>query len=214
MYENQKSTILAVDNLNGAQVLSRTLRVDHVKDYKQKELVDGKWIDRETERLNARPELMRTFLFSRLFFTPQYQRYPTEDEDDGNASEASSALSGLPDIDPDDPMRDYLIAQHKEQKLSEKAKKKKSKRHANETPEERRERKERKRHKKLLKGGEGGAIEDRKRDAFDDRPRDRDSRRRRSPPIRDRSRSPPARGYGPRRSRSREFHRDDHRSRP
>ncbi len=221
MYENQRSTILAVDNLNGAQVLSRTLRVDHVKDYKQKELVDGKWIDRETERLNARPELMRMFL-SRLFLTPQYQRYHTEDEDDGNASEASSALSGFPDIDPDDPMRDYLIAQRKEQKLLEKAKKKESKRHANETPEERRERKERKRQKKLLKGGEGRSIEDRRRDAFDDRPRDqerdRDPRRRRSPswnpPMRNRSRSPPARGYGPRRSRSREFHRDDHRSRP
>ena len=62
MYEDQRSTILAVDNLNGAQVLNRTLRVDHVKDYKQKELVDGKWTDRETERLNARPEPIRTFL--------------------------------------------------------------------------------------------------------------------------------------------------------
>ena len=71
MYENQRSTVLAVDNLNGAQVLNRTLRVDHVKDYKQKELVDGKWIDRETERLNARPELMRMFL-SCLFLTPPY----------------------------------------------------------------------------------------------------------------------------------------------
>ena len=36
MYEDQRSTVLAVDNLNGAKVLERTLRVDHVKDYKQK----------------------------------------------------------------------------------------------------------------------------------------------------------------------------------
>ena len=35
MYEDQRSTILAVDNLNGAKVLDRTLRVDHVKNYKQ-----------------------------------------------------------------------------------------------------------------------------------------------------------------------------------
>lgn len=28
-YEDQRSTILAVDNLNGATVLGRTLRVDH-----------------------------------------------------------------------------------------------------------------------------------------------------------------------------------------
>lgn len=60
MYEDQRSTILAVDNLNGAELLGRTLRVDHVQDYKQKELVDGKWVDRETERLNAKPALTRT----------------------------------------------------------------------------------------------------------------------------------------------------------
>ncbi|KDQ29624.1 hypothetical protein PLEOSDRAFT_11352, partial [Pleurotus ostreatus PC15] len=35
MYEDQRSTVLAVDNLNGAQVLEKTLRVDHVKNYKQ-----------------------------------------------------------------------------------------------------------------------------------------------------------------------------------
>lgn len=56
MYEDQRSTVLAVDNLGGALVLNRTLRVDHVKDYKQKEKVEGKWVDRETERLNAKPE--------------------------------------------------------------------------------------------------------------------------------------------------------------
>lgn len=33
-YENQKSTILAVDNFNGIKLLGRTIRVDHVKDYK------------------------------------------------------------------------------------------------------------------------------------------------------------------------------------
>ncbi|XP_046805221.1 RNA-binding motif protein, X-linked 2 isoform X1 [Lucilia cuprina] len=33
-YEDQRSTILAVDNLNGIKVLGRTLRVDHVADYK------------------------------------------------------------------------------------------------------------------------------------------------------------------------------------
>jgi RNA-binding motif X-linked protein 2 len=33
-YENQKSTVLAVDNFNGIQILGRTIRVDHVKDYK------------------------------------------------------------------------------------------------------------------------------------------------------------------------------------
>ncbi|CAL9684990.1 unnamed protein product [Knipowitschia caucasica] len=33
-YEDQRSTILAVDNFNGIKIKGRTLRVDHVKDYK------------------------------------------------------------------------------------------------------------------------------------------------------------------------------------
>lgn len=33
-YEDQRSTILAVDNFNGISLCGRTIRVDHVKDYK------------------------------------------------------------------------------------------------------------------------------------------------------------------------------------
>ncbi|KAF5193771.1 RNA-binding motif protein, X-linked [Thalictrum thalictroides] len=39
-YEDQRSTNLAVDNLNGANVVGRTIRVDHVSNYKKKEEVD------------------------------------------------------------------------------------------------------------------------------------------------------------------------------
>ncbi|KZV15546.1 hypothetical protein F511_32196 [Dorcoceras hygrometricum] len=39
-YEDQRSTILAVDNLNGAQILGRTVRVDHVTKYKKLEEED------------------------------------------------------------------------------------------------------------------------------------------------------------------------------
>lgn len=39
-YEDQRSTNLAVDNLNGAQVLGRIIRVDHVTKYKKKEEED------------------------------------------------------------------------------------------------------------------------------------------------------------------------------
>lgn len=35
-YEDQRSTILAVDNLNGAKLLGRIVRVDHVAKYKKK----------------------------------------------------------------------------------------------------------------------------------------------------------------------------------
>lgn len=44
-YEDQRSTTLAVDNLNGAQLGGRTIRVDHVAKYKKKEEEDE-----ETER--------------------------------------------------------------------------------------------------------------------------------------------------------------------
>ncbi|KAI4338353.1 hypothetical protein L6164_016692 [Bauhinia variegata] len=44
-YEDQRSTNLAVDNLNGAQILGRIIRVDHVNKYKKKEEEDE-----ETER--------------------------------------------------------------------------------------------------------------------------------------------------------------------
>lgn len=33
-YEDQRSTILAVDNLNGIKILGRTIRVDHCEQYK------------------------------------------------------------------------------------------------------------------------------------------------------------------------------------
>ncbi|CAL9101143.1 unnamed protein product [Musa textilis] len=39
-YEDQRSTILAVDNLNGAKILGRIVRVDHVSNYKKKEEED------------------------------------------------------------------------------------------------------------------------------------------------------------------------------
>lgn len=126
MYEDQRSTILAVDNLNGANVLDRTLRVDHVKKYKQARVKgeDGEWKEREEQSLNAKPEMI----------------------DDG-ASESSA--SSAPNIDPDDPMRDYLLEKWREERAKKREKKTKSnKRRKDETREERRARKERKREKR------------------------------------------------------------------
>ncbi|KAH8096717.1 hypothetical protein BXZ70DRAFT_858335, partial [Cristinia sonorae] len=128
MYEDQRSTILAVDNLNGAKVLERTLRVDHVKNYKQPKVKgeDGEFVEMEEQSLNAKPDMIVD-----------------------NVGSESSEDSG-PEIDPEDPMRDYLLAQRKEQKALKKSKKSKDK-HKNETPEERRARKQRKKEKKEKK---------------------------------------------------------------
>ncbi|XP_072992276.1 zinc finger CCCH domain-containing protein 25-like [Typha latifolia] len=48
-YEDQRSTILAVDNLNGAKILGRIVRVDHVTNYKKKEEVDQEKEQNERE---------------------------------------------------------------------------------------------------------------------------------------------------------------------
>ena len=60
MYEDQRSTVLAVDNLNGAKVLERTLRVDHVRNYKQPKQKgeDGEMIETEEQSFNAKPALV------------------------------------------------------------------------------------------------------------------------------------------------------------
>nr|CAI5831319.1 unnamed protein product [Callosobruchus analis] len=48
-YEDQRSTILAVDNLNGIKILNRTIRVDHVAAYKVPK--EGKKTDDDTKKL-------------------------------------------------------------------------------------------------------------------------------------------------------------------
>lgn len=59
MYEDQRSTVLAVDNLGGAKVLERTLRVDHALNYKQLEHDD------ETGKMKERDEARCVLLSSR-----------------------------------------------------------------------------------------------------------------------------------------------------
>jgi len=79
MYEDQRSTILAVDNLNGAKVLEKTLRVDHVKNYKQPKTKneDGDWVEPEEQSLNAKPQMIEgttIFLLLILHFNLDHRR--------------------------------------------------------------------------------------------------------------------------------------------
>jgi len=46
-YEDQRSTVLAVDNMNGYELVGRTLRVDHVKDYKAPKILSETDFDEE-----------------------------------------------------------------------------------------------------------------------------------------------------------------------
>jgi len=146
MYEDARSCVLAVDNLNGAKVLERTLRVDHVENYRQQKVKgeDGELVDREEQSMNAQPDLIE------------------------GSSESESEGSPLPDVDPEDPMHDYLIAKHKEER--EKRKRKTKRIRPNETPEERKARKARKKARKEAKekkkntaGSSGRGHDDRDR---------------------------------------------------
>ncbi|KAF5371201.1 hypothetical protein D9758_004094 [Tetrapyrgos nigripes] len=131
MYEDQRSTTLAVDNLNGAKVLERTLRVDHVRNYKQPKTKgeNGEWHEAEEQSFNAKPEIIT-----------------------GENEESESSESSGPEIDPEDPMRDYLLEKRREEKALKKKSKSKGKgKHKDETPEERRARKARKKEKKEKK---------------------------------------------------------------
>ena len=71
MYEDHRSTVLAVDNHNGAKVLDRTLRVDHVKNYKQPRVkgADGELEEPEEQSLNAKPQLIMGMLLRPLAHT-------------------------------------------------------------------------------------------------------------------------------------------------
>ncbi|KAJ2872392.1 RNA-binding protein Cwf29 [Coemansia aciculifera] len=86
-YEDQRSTILAVDNLNGAKVLGRVLRVDHVKGYRQ-----PKGEELAAERvMNAAPAPV------------QVEREAGDDE----------VLMQRAGIDPEDPMAGYYLDKYK-----------------------------------------------------------------------------------------------------
>jgi RNA-binding motif protein, X-linked 2 len=136
--------------------------------------------------------------------------YPDE------GAESDSSASSAPSIDPEDPMRDYLLEKRREEKALKNSKKpQRSKgKHKDETPEERRARKDRKKAKKAKKlknRSEGMRGVEALLSALGGREReDRDGERRRSrslTPERKRIRSPTSReGRGARtRSRSRSW---------
>ncbi|CAG8435901.1 681_t:CDS:2 [Funneliformis caledonium] len=109
-YEDQRSTILAVDNLNNFTLLGRTLRVDHAS----AETKDGE----KRTGMNAAPPLLQR-----------------DNDESGSDSEDSEDIESK--VDPDDPMREFIIKKLKKErkKAKKKAKKEKKKRKRNEDDE-------------------------------------------------------------------------------
>lgn len=200
-FEDQRSTDLAVDNLCGATVLGRMLRVDHVR-YKRR--------DDEEEGDNV-----ARLMGDATDENPKRRRKGSEDEEEAprrpQLNEERELVELIQNHDEEDPMKEFLITEKKEeitealQRLDTSDRKKFSRRR-----DDSRERSSRHhRHHRHRRHGEGRS---RSRDwrRKDDRspPRERRSHRDRSPrrerSHRDRSarsRSPESRRHQDRRDR-------------
>ncbi|KAJ3015773.1 hypothetical protein HKX48_004396 [Thoreauomyces humboldtii] len=123
-YEDQRSTVLAVDNFNGTKMLGRTLRVDHVAKYRG---------EKRDEDFDEEAELKR-----KMKILPPHLRPAGWKDDDAPEEGGSGASSDEDDdemkrilaLDEEDPMRAYLLkkAVKKKAKGKKKAAKKEKKR--------------------------------------------------------------------------------------
>lgn len=104
-YEDQRSTDLAVDNLGGAEVVGRVLRVDHTR-YKVKEgeVVADNTRGEEDEEVDKEPAEKGK----------RRERSESEERRPILKEEQELALL-LRDQDEDDPMKEYLIQQKREE---------------------------------------------------------------------------------------------------
>ncbi|KAL8797262.1 MAG: hypothetical protein Q9182_007216 [Xanthomendoza sp. 2 TL-2023] len=94
-YEDQRSTDLAVDNLGGATVIGRILKVDHTK-YKKRDDED------EEEQMSNQA-------------SNEKDANNTEKEERPKLREEKELAALLRDQDEDDPMKEYLIQEKKEE---------------------------------------------------------------------------------------------------
>ncbi|KAL7418335.1 RNA-binding protein Cwf29 [Cryptotrichosporon argae] len=90
MYVDQRSTVLAVDNMNGAQVVGRTIRVDHCREYRQqgKKNAEGEYVAPDAPTYNALPPEL-------------------------DPSDSESSAGSAPNLDEEDPMAAYLKTQRR-----------------------------------------------------------------------------------------------------
>jgi RNA-binding motif X-linked protein 2 len=123
-YDDQRSTVLAVDNFNGTSLLGRTLRVDHSREYRQpkkKRRRDDKESESEESEVEldeeGKPRVKGFNVAPKGWLDPPVEETSEEEEEDLGEG-----------IDVDDPMREYLIEKRREERASGKEKKAGSKR--------------------------------------------------------------------------------------
>ncbi|KAF9581066.1 hypothetical protein BGW38_002050 [Lunasporangiospora selenospora] len=135
-YMDQRSTVLAVDNMNGAKIGGRTIRVDHVQNYKVPKVYDedGNELEPDEDTVNNA--------------APKPAQDDSDEEDDGS-SESEVDDTG---IDIDDPMREFLLKKRrKEARKAKRKAEKKEKKEKKESPESKEERRLRKEQKRAAK---------------------------------------------------------------
>jgi RNA-binding motif protein, X-linked 2 len=164
-YDDQRSTVLAVDNFNGATLLGRTLRVDHSRDYRQLKKKKRKGHE-DSESESSEEELdedgkPRVKGFN---VAPKGWLEPLVEEDE---SEVDSLEEG---IDPDDPMKEYLIERRREERAAMGKEKKHRRKRIKEEGEER-ERNHRHRHRYLSENDNEERHRHRRHRHDKDRPR-------------------------------------------
>ncbi|KAJ2210652.1 RNA-binding protein Cwf29 [Coemansia sp. RSA 487] len=105
-YEDQRSTVLAVDNLNGFKLLGRVLRVDHVKNYRQPKQADkdGEEVLPMERVMNAAPQPIRRSADADA---------DADGDGNGGGDGSDSELMKTAGIDPEDPMANYYLEKHK-----------------------------------------------------------------------------------------------------
>ena len=120
-YDDQRSTVLAVDNFNGATILERTLRVDHSRDYRQKTKKKKRGQGDESESSESEVELDEEGKPRVKGFNVAPKGWLDSPVEETEESEVDDLAAG---IDPDDPMRDYLIEKRREERRGVKKQKK------------------------------------------------------------------------------------------
>ena len=115
-YDDQRSTVLAVDNFNGATLLGRTLRVDHSREYRQKTKKKRRGSESQSEEESevelddeGKPRVKGFNVAPKGWLDPPVEEPSESEEEDLGEG-----------IDLDDPMRDYLIEKRREEKVGKK----------------------------------------------------------------------------------------------
>ncbi|KAL9637909.1 MAG: hypothetical protein Q9164_001904 [Protoblastenia rupestris] len=179
-YEDQRSTDLAVDNLGGAQVMGRVLKVDHAY-YKRKEGED----EEEVKRRELRVDIVEA--------DGNGGKMSEEEEERPVLKEEMELAKLMREHDDDDPMKGYLVQEKREEvaraleKLGKGGKGERRRRHKHRHRQResrgssdddggRERRREHKHHRHRDRGGRGDEEGDRERRRERSHHRDRRSR--------------------------------------